>query len=385
MTISGGGRLGIRAALLVAVFGCVHCGGDDDAPAPSLGDGGEPTSAGSGGTAPAGGTAPGIGGAPDISDGGDSGASQQLGGAAGSGTQALAGAGGGGGTPNTTPEGEHYGFVFDSMEMPTSNADAVAVGFDLNGDDVVDNTFGRAMARLSVDGLDINGSLSRKLATGDLIMLADLQAASLTDARAAGFLTYFGDDPQPAPCSAVNDCGHHLDGTGAFEIVTDSPAGVVCRGDIASSVFVGLGGELPMLGAIGEQNLSFVLHDARVELSAVNEDGFVEGRIGGAVDENELELQVFPAVHATLAARVAADCTGGAAPACGCADPSTGRAYVTLLDENDDCVVSLTEVKANGLIQSLFEVDLDRDGDQIPDAMSYAVAVTGKKAAFDRP
>lgn len=366
-------RLGQYAAALVVIASCVHCKSASHQFAGAGGGGSGPdTSPHDGGSEPTGG---------QVADDGFGGVDQTPHGEAGNG----AGVGGDGTEPAIMPEGPHHGFVLDTIEMPNSAADAARIGFDLNGDDVVDNAFGKAMFNLSIQGLKVNEDLDTKVQNGQLVMLADLQAASLTNARTAGFLTYFGSNPQPAPCAAVNDCGRHLDGTGAFDIAEDSRKGSACVGSMTDSVFSGKGGDLPLRIAIGEQLTDLVLHDARVQLAEVSAQGFINGRLGGALSPGDVNGSIYPAIHTALATGVALNCTGAAPPSCGCTESSLGKTAITLFDDNDDCSVSLAEVKTNPALTSLFTLDLDSDGDGTADALSCAVSITGKKATFDLP
>jgi hypothetical protein len=408
---SGGSRFGLSAAAVVALVGCLHCSDDENASpatggsnAGASGEGGSPTkggtSAGTAGSTAGSGGSSGSGGAPQVmagapsSDGGAGGAAGGgsdeggVGGAgvagsgdAGAGGDVGGGAGGAGGDPGV----EVFGFVFDKVVMPTSNAEADAVGFDLNDDQVVDNKFGRAMSQLIAMGFFVNPSLNTAVQKGTLLMLGRLDATSLSSAEGASFSTYFGSDANPAPCAAPNDCGKHLAGTGTFSIADDNLAANACIGDITSAVFSGEGGDLPMRLVLGIEKADVVLHDARVELSALSADGFSSGRIGGAISEADVNGELYPAVHNTIVADVALSCTGTPAPTCGCSPNTNGAVFIAAIDTNHDCAITLEEVKANETISGLFALDLDRDDDLTPDALSCGFVVGGKKATFALP
>jgi hypothetical protein len=78
-------------------------------------------------------------------------------------------------------------------------------------------------------------------------------------------------------------------------------------------------------------------------------------------------------------------CTGGVAPDCGCTQNAVGKTYLDLMDTDDDCALSVVEVKASSLVSNIFMLDLDTDEDGFLDSMSCAFSVSAKKATFDLP
>lgn len=424
MRRSGGSGLGLGFAAIAAVVGCLHCSDDGGTTSSNAaGEGGEPATGGTGaGTAgqlsgnggssaagaAAGGTAPatgGVGGAmpgggmPPVVDGGAGGA---VAGAGGSGDQGgeggwgleggmggvggdfgEAGMGGVGGA--ATVETERFGYVFNSVLMPTSNAEANLIGFDLSGDTIVDNKFGKAMSSLIAMGFLVNPSINTAIQNGSILMLATFDTTSTADAEGARFLTYFGGNASPLPCVAPKDCGYHLSGAATFDIAADNIEGTATVGSVAAGVYRGLGGQLPMRFMFGIEKADILLLDGHVELSQPSVDGFAPGRLGGAIPAKDVDEGIYPAVHKTIKASVAFSCTGTPAPTCGCSANTNGAVFVGALDVNHDCAISLEEVKANPTISALFALDLDRDHDQTADALSCAFAITGKRATFVAP
>lgn len=366
-------RVGLGGAALLALFGCINCGDDDGATQQSPGDAGE--SSGGDGAEPSNGGAPG-----DAGSGGT-----MPGGSGGTGPSPSAGAGGAGGAAEPiVPEGEHYGFVFDTISLPTNNTLARELAFDVNGDDILDNQLGMVFGTLASMGLE--QGTQRLVDTGDVILLADLQTTSFSQASAVGFNTFFGTNPVPEPCVDDDDCGHHLDGSGTFDLTDDDLDGETCTGRIQGGVFRGSGGALPVRIGFTGQPLDLTLTEARVELTDVSEDGFVSGRIGGLITVARIDSQLIPGIRSAVQSTIAADCTGASpAPECGCVASSSGATNLTLFDMDDDCSVSIEEVKENSLVASLFAPDVDLDGDETPDGLSFGFGVTGKRATFDLP
>jgi hypothetical protein len=278
----------------------------------------------------------------------------------------------------------HFGFVLDQVSMPVTSAEATALGFDLSGDSKGDNRFGLAMATMAQQGIAVNDGISSATQDGTTIVLADLQASSLADSATATFATYYGDNPNPTPCAAPSDCGHHLDGTGTFGIAATSPSVTPTPGSIAASSFTGVGGELPFAFGFLGGVLELSMHDAHVELSTLSDAGFDSGRIGGTIPQADIDGKIYPALLTAFTAIVTRDCTGTTPPNCGCTTGSTGQAYIQL-DANHDCVLDLDEVRANTTIATLFAPDVDTDGDTVADSLSCAFSVTGVKTTFAAP
>ena len=369
--LEGAFGVGLPAAALFVLFTCAHCTIKDVASTPSQmgGAGGEPAD-----------TTP--GGAPNQTDGGTS---NEMGGApatdAGTGgTLAMAGMGGEGPVPVS---GDHFGYVLNSLKMPVSSNEATMVGFDLDGDDLVDNKFGQAMSNFAAQGFDIDGAIGTAMLNGDTIMLADLQATALTDAKGAAFATYFGSDPMPAACAAVDDCGKHLSGLGSFTLAA-GPAGKACEGSIDAGVFSCRGGSLPIRFSIGA-TVDLTLRDARVELTDVTKAGFPSGRLGGGISEKDVNDHIYPAIHTVIQGVLANDCKTTGAPSCGCTASSTGATYIALLDTNHDCAVPLSEVQENSLFTSLLAPDLDLDHNESLESLSCAFTISAKSATFELP
>ncbi len=369
-----GGFGAVHVVATVVALACLHCGHDPEKPSVSQVGGAAGESSGKGGSdSQMGGSRP----------QGDAGRSSAVGGGA-AGQASVGEMGGAGGEGPIVVEGAHHGFVFAEVRMPVSNTEANAMAFDLNGDGKSDNQFGRAIVALSMQGLEINQAAAAATQDGSAILLADLQAPSLTSAKGAGLMTFYGADPVPMPCASVNDCGHHLDGTGTFSVAAATPHVVVTPGRIAAAVFNGQGGELPVQFGFAGGVLELVLHDAHAELTNLSTDGFT-GRLGGVIPQDQVDGQIYRAIWTGAASFVSRDCTGGVAPVCGCQVGSVGRTYLDLMDTDHDCALSLAEVKANPLFSAIFAVDLDTDGDQKPDAMSCAFAVSAKKGTFNLP
>jgi len=277
--------------------------------------------------------------------------------------------------------GNHTHYVIDRIIWPTNSTEARADALDLNNDGTVDNQLGMTFASFSSQGFDIQTPTDTSLARGGSITLADLQATSLTAATDAGFTLYAGTNPNPMPCTGSNDtvCGHHLAGTGSFDVAA-MPRDTPIIGAITSGQYVGGPGHLSIpLYALTATPSIVTLIGARAKLSP-SANGIMQGVIGGAITSNDLDMKVYPAMQQGMTAIVARDCTNlQNPPNCGCAQNSSGASVIGLFDANHDCSITVTEIKNNQLIMALFAPDVTVEGQH---ALSIGFAFTAVDATF---
>jgi len=389
MKYSRGAGLWACGALAALGFLSVRCGGDSDSSGPNPGNGGEANGGDASAGDASGGDASNTGGVDSTPGGAGPGGSEASGGAgpvggAASGgvgmVESPGGAGGAGGEGPIAITGTHHGYVISGIKIATA-----AESFDIGGDAARDNQFGKAMQVFTNAGFNVNGAYATAVANGDVLMLGDVQATALADATGAGFSTFFGADPLPLPCAAVNDCGKHLLGTGTFNIDDTKPVGMQVPSSIAANVLTGAGGSLPFRLVFGTELIDLLIERAHVELTSLVDGGFGPGRIGGAIKGSDVNTLLYPAVQKSLQTIVTRDCTGLGAD-CGCTVQSAGVQVLAAIDANKDCAVPLAEVKANATIAGLLQLDVSIGADpNIKDGMSVAFAITGKKATFTAP
>ncbi len=229
--------------------------------------------------------------------------------------------------------------------------------------------------------------MDEAIASGQTILLADLQKPDLVGASCAGLTTYLGDNPSTAPCLDPNDliCGQHLNGNTSFDFRADSPLDAVIVGDIVSSTFAGGPGQAVIEISLVGTPITLQLVGARAEFDATATD-LTQGRIGGGVDPQN---DVLPVVTAIIANVVAQDCMG-MFPTC-CVVGSAGQTTVDLFDLNDDCIVDASEVSQSNLIAALLTPDVDLldaggapGSDGVPESLSFGVGFHAVAASFPR-
>jgi hypothetical protein len=291
------------------------------------------------------------------------------------------------------PVGDHHPYVIDSLEIPTTNAEAQQIGLDVDGDGEVDNQLGAIVALLSSNGADINATVTEQIDRGELIHLADLQAQALDNAESSALYVWTGANPVPDPCLGLTDtvCRQHLLGSGSFDVTSTAPADAMIFGDVRTWHYSGSRGtvtlEIPLF--ISDTALTMQLIDARAEVE-VSESALLEGRLAGAVTATYLEEEVLPQLVTVLGALVAEDCTG-TAPDC-CIAGTDGEAVLGYFDTDDSCTVSLAELQDSVLLDSVLAPDvdlLDEEGlsgrDGVLDSVSLGVGFTAVRASYEIP
>jgi hypothetical protein len=299
------------------------------------------------------------------------------------------------------PEGEHYHYVANQAFVPTTNTQAREYGLDLDGNNQPDNQLGMVLSTLAGMGFDIQGTIDKAVAEGDIILLVDFQTKDFMNTTAAGIQVFLGDNPTPAACNAGEEynedtktgCKHHLDGSGMFQIAANSPSNAALGGKIINGNFTGgsTKSDLSLQIALGgTAAIQLDLIGARAKASMISENGIGMGTsggvvFGGAVTKDDIDNKVIPAIQTQLVPIIEKDCTDRTNPAggCGCANDSTGKTILGLFDTTPkDCMVTVEEIKNNSLIVSLLAPDVTIEGKM---ALSLGIKATAVKATFSVP
>jgi hypothetical protein len=295
---------------------------------------------------------------------------------------------GGGGDDDDPPDqgvvnadGTSTKYVMEALKMPTTPNEAQAYGLVLDGNDQnrPNNALGQILSTLANSAdMDLQTAVDAQVMEGDIIILMNVMATSLTTATGVGNWVFLGADPTPDPCLSVDDevCGQHLDGSGSFTIDPQSPQDGLIVGQLVAGKFTGGPGKVTIEISLVEGDDSAIRIDligARMEIENITGTTMTNGKLGGAVTEKDLDDQIMPTLHDILSDTMEDDCTGvpvdcpGAdcAP-CGCEEGATGRMLLDLFDEygatpedDPDCVVTLDELLENSLISSLLAPDVD--------------------------
>ncbi len=257
----------------------------------------------------------------------------------------------------TVPGDDRRQYVFNAIDVPTTAAESAMLGLDLDGDPMgrPDNALGQLLSTLASQAdVDIQAIIDAAVAAGDVRQLLDLGVVDLTvdgDAAAQSFLGADCDDP----ANPADD----FSGTESFGPDAAAITDAVLTGAVSSGSLRVAGGagtvevKMPFLGGI---LVRMPLRGVIVE-AAISGGQVTGGRLGGAMNEADVDAVFIPALAEGLQSVIDVDCSG-TAPDC-CIAGSTGETLVDLFDENGDCAVTAEELRTNDLISSLLAPDVD--------------------------
>lgn len=279
--------------------------------------------------------------------------------------------------------------IVDQLLLPLDGAHATAYGLDLDlqTNDGVDNQV--AVLYGSLDALaptlHLQTDATRDVDRGTALWLFDLEAVDLTSSPQAVLTANLGTAPSPSPCLSPGDtvCRQHLAGTGAFQIDPASTAGQTIggagTGAIAAGRFTGGAGSLYLPIFLGTAPVWVPVTLARAQLDATA--GGVQGNIGGALRQADVDGVLIPGLSDQVRATFAADCTMPTPPSCGCVSGSTGQTFKNLYDKTpNNCVITDAEVRA--VVAGFLAPDIDENHDGTNDAISIGYRVHTVAATF---
>lgn len=295
-----------------------------------------------------------------------------------------------GGPEPIDPNGTNHTFVASSINLPESAAEAMALGLDIDEkpNDGPDNQLGMVLSSIGTlaPDLDLQASVDGEVAEGGIILLANVKATDMVNARGVGFYVYLGENPTPAACTDVNDmiCGRHLTGSASFDIAAASPSDAALGGRLVNGKLnAGPGNVTLQISLAGGMPISLPLQRAKVEINAVTETGWTGGKIGGAITQEDINGEVVPAIADTVRATFDETCdVGGTPPSCGCVAGETGETLRGLFDKapTQDCMI--TDVEVQAVVSGFLTPDLDLDGDGTNDALSLGIGFDAVGAVF---
>lgn len=191
--------------------------------------------------------------------------------------------------------GPDYTYVVSDVDLPVTEAEAMALGLDLDErvNDGVDNRLGAMLATLlGARDVDPEALVDGAITRGEIIALVNVRATDLTIASGVGFYLFDGVTTGPSTFDAT-----------PFE--NNRAAGRILNGR-----YLGEADQLTIrLGAIDGVPLTLPLHAARVQLDQLTLDAWGPGTIGGAVaadDRPQLAtwMAALTGTDATTAANV---------------------------------------------------------------------------------
>lgn len=288
--------------------------------------------------------------------------------------------------------GSDHDFIISEIRVPASAMEADALGVDLDGDGVIDNKLGHALALFAAQGADPNENLTASIADGSFTTAGRINVDSFpTDDVMYGqlfpaFMT--------SPGAPLFDGSDYL----TLEAWYDSGGSYLCGTMSANHVNAGPGDllvELPLFvyGAPMLVYLSF----ARM-VGNVNAQEWTDVMVGGGLTEEEIQDSLIPGMANGLNAFIWSDCQGGCGSASstmmglfddgcdstlpGCSAADTGTECQVNQAGVDPNPITATEIRCNSLLSGMITPDIDSDLDGIDDLLSVGWKVQAVPATL---
>ncbi len=275
-----------------------------------------------------------------------------------------------------------YRYLIDRIYVPVNTVEAHAIGFDLDGDEHgrVDNNLGQILPWVfrHIDA-DLNDEIQARIDDGEILQLLDLQSKALDNATNAGLTVSIGADRDSDPSD-------NFTGEETFAV---ERRGDVMGGEIVDGVLDTKLGNVPIQLTFPGLEETFVLDLVAARVRATIDEHQAGGMIGGALTEDDVDRVLVPGLRLAAQRIIDGDCTAE-----GCVTGSDGGYLLDWLDENNDGVVSLDEMRNSDFVSSLLapDVDLfDQYGNPVPrcdwikDSMSVGIAFTAVRTRLAEP
>jgi len=282
-----------------------------------------------------------------------------------------------------------WDYLVNQLDIPTTSAEAANIGFDLNGDDVIDNKLGTVMAMLMANGAeDPNTWVNTQIGIGGVVIPLRYYVDSWSGDATTMMLAYEGKPTNTPPV---------LNGTDVVEVVAGSPTDLyLCGPYSGGSADMGPGVMLVPI-PLYIQTVFVPLQRARV-MGAITQAGWTDVVVGGGMTAGDVDQIVLPALVDYFNFVLAGDPAGGMAETVmvlfdgSCSD--LGGACAGVVAGQGDCVenlptdpnpITLTEVRCNAMFASARAPDVDSDGDGVDDLLSVGFQLQAVPATILLP
>lgn len=284
----------------------------------------------------------------------------------------------------TIDPGTTYQYVIDSVDLPTTSAEASMFGANLDGDRQgrPDNALGQILSTIAgALGSDYDAKVRELIADGTILHLVEVRASNLEGAAAVGGRLFLGNDLDEDP-------DDNFSGDESFAIEPGHPTRPMSGAIINGRLDVSLG-VLPLRIGIPGVDEPFTLQLSAARLIAdVTAEG-LDGRIAGVLSEEQVRDGVLPFLLRSFENSLALDCPDGE-----CVPGSQGELYLELFDADGDGSITLEEVENSSLVSALLAPDVDVfDEDRrlnprcdgVKESLSLGVGFTAVPAEFSPP
>ncbi len=286
---------------------------------------------------------------------------------------------GGGGGGDGGGAGNYRDFVANKYFLPVTDADAKKYGYDIDNSGTVDNALGAVLMALTAaaPGMSLQKDMDQNTYNGNVITLFRLFASDFTNDTGAKVQTWAGKELlccAQKPCTEASAKTNCFGGTNELEPEANSPAGSTLTGALSAGAGTFGPGTVEVQLPIGHWSARVKLLAAKVE-GKVNANGIVEGKLMGAISQNDLQNQVMPQVAKVLEGEMKDVTT----------TPANKAAIAKAFDTNSDGKITADEVMANAAVKAIIAGDVDADGDGKAEELSAGVGFTATTCKIKTP
>ena len=235
--------------------------------------------------------------------------------------------------------GVEYQYVTNSLQLPATREQTQAYALNIDGDSKqsTENKFGELLSLLvsAAPGLELQSTLDQAINLGQLVTLHMVKADDFLNDPSVSWFIYLG-QPSDAPS---------FDNSDEFTLDSKTPLDSPIIGSITNGHFAGGPGSVRVrmfiLGQLVEVDLIGVRLDADV-----NQNGCVNGKLGGGVTVDEFRTKLLPAIAVGLN-QIIKD------------NNNTAPILLKTFDSDNDKTITTQELENNPMLMIAISPDLD--------------------------
>lgn len=242
--------------------------------------------------------------------------------------------------PVVTPAtGVQYQYVTNTLLLPSTRDQAEEYALNIDGDSKqsADNKFGELLSLLvsAAPGLELQFTLDESINTGQLVTLHMVKADSFLSDPSVSWFVYLG---QPA-------ASPNFDSSDKFTLDSKTPLNSPVIGSITNGRFTGGPGSARVRMFLLGQLVELDLIGVRLE-SDVNQNGCVNGKMGGGITVEEFRSKLLPAIAAGLHQIIEEN-------------NDTTSPLLQAFDSDNDKTITAQELENNPMLMIAISPDLD--------------------------
>lgn len=239
----------------------------------------------------------------------------------------------------TPATGVQYQYVTNTLLLPSTRDLAAEYALNIDGDPKksTENKFGELLSLLvsAAPGLELQTTLDEAINTGQLVTLHMVKADSFLSDPSVSWFVYLG---QPAASPS-------FDSSDKFTLDSKTPLNSPVIGSITNGRFSGGPGSVRVRMFLLGQQVELDLIGVRLE-SDVNQNGCVNGKIGGGITVEDFRSKLLPAIAAGLYQIIEEN-------------NDTTSPLLQTFDSDKDKTITAQELENNPMLMIAISPDLD--------------------------